>query len=236
MRTKFKVLIINLISALILFCSFLQLYGEWETEPVTSKYYKDEFEKPYYHLGVGYGMGASYYFNYNENNSFIPYVSSIKLVKDINVNEIGILFKIDAIVENKEYTDEVRYYGASFRTFFLLYLGINKKYKSFIPFFDWLLPYVSIGIGKVDVSFEQKFADPAGDLYFVKIRGDGWAVGTDMGIEIFLIENLLSFSMGFKYNYNFIDDVELYNYYNRKLEKKQESYILFYTGFHYFLF
>lgn len=236
MRRKFKFFISVLIGVLILFYSSLQLYGDWQTESVTTRYYKDEFKKPYYHLGVGCRIGASYYFNYNENNSFIPYILSIKLEKDIDVNEIGILFKIDTIIEEEEYTDQVRYYGKNSRLFFLFYLGVNKKIKSFIPFFEWLFPYVTIGGGNVDVEYFQRFADSAGDLYSSIIEGSGWCIGADIGVNMYLIESLLSLNSGIKYNYNFIDDVCMYNHYYRELSSKKESYILFYTGFYYFLF
>ncbi len=234
---------IKKIFILIFLISATSLWAKsWKATPATTGYYKEEFKKVYFHFGIGGSIGFSYYLNYSENNNFYPYIISIKLIKEIKEGEIGYFLKFDNIFETKEYTDESTYYGDSFREMHFLYIGINKKYKSFIPLTEWLLPYISIGGCKIEAEYHHSTANLDGYIDNAEIRGSGWGIGIDLGTDIELIENFLFLNIGMKYNCNFMGNIyriiwlEENKEIQIKMEEQNEHYILFYTGFHYFLF
>ncbi|MBN1898843.1 MAG: hypothetical protein JW827_08710 [Spirochaetes bacterium] len=229
------------------------LADDWEKEPLTEKYYARDLATIFYHLGFGVGIGPCYYFNYNENNTFWPIVLSLRLDQELAERQFGLSFRFDAILEYGEYTDNRTYYSESSRQILLLYVGLRKKYASAIPMIKSIIPYVSLGGGFLFMSSEFYYQGFHQALKNNSIYGNGYAAGMDVGCNFEIIENYLAINMGLKYNLHFITEIgrDMDTGYDHdggnggggddegmqiSREGKDEYYMLFYTGFQFYLF
>ena len=66
----------------------------WETVPINKKYYKDEFKKPYWHLGESLLYGGAYYLNIEEYNTYPKYIFAVRLILEKRYYEFAPMLKL----------------------------------------------------------------------------------------------------------------------------------------------
>ena len=196
---------------------------------LTSRYYKNEFKRPYFHLIIGFGKGLSYYFNYSGNNRFSPFNFILELENETEVKHFGGLLRLEISTENKERTDEIIYYNYYRRINLGIYVGLNYKFRSFIPYVDCIIPYFTLGIGHSDIKVENTFK-LSGKREDINIESGGEILGIDLGSNFVIIENLFSINFGFKYNWCIINRYKIYGE-GFHTDESKERYEYFSTGY-----
>lgn len=193
-----------LIIALFLFSTF-GLAGRWERVPINTEYYKDEFNKPYIHLGIGFTYGGAYYMNIEEYNTYPKYIISFRIAPEIQYYKLGFLFKMSILLESKDFTDEINYYSSRFKFGEVSMVGVNMKFPSPIPLVSSLKPYFIIGGGIFEINYEHMYLDSNRNLINYDVYTDGIApvIGFSLGSEVELIKSLLYLDLGLNYLYTF---------------------------------
>lgn len=197
-----KKIVMNIINLLlILFLCFNCYTGLEGAESVTvsSTYYKNEFRKIYYHLGIGGAYGGAYYVNIENNNTYKKYITSLRLSQERNYYQLGFTFRFNFSLESEEFSDELTYYGERTKIQLLWFPGVKMKFPSAIPFIVSYIPYCLIGGGYTKIDYRHMFLDENRILFDNEINGDGFVFGLCLGSEVEIMKELLYMDFGFNY-------------------------------------
>jgi hypothetical protein len=188
---------------------FLFLFPAWPLMskeegpgPVGDRYYRNEFVKPYFHLGLGFNFGGAYYLNYSDQNLFRKYGVSFKLAQEKGLSRLAMVFKLQGLFEFQSFTDDSSYYGYREKKQALFFIGMNLKLRPLLPGAQSLKPYLLLGGGVTDIRYKHMFRDKSGSNYSNEVTGFGGSAGLNAGLEIELIDQLLSLDLGSFYMVN----------------------------------
>jgi len=202
------------------------------------RYFNDELKKMRFHLGFGIGIGSDFYLNYSEYNTFPANTFYIKWYQDIAPGKFGLAFASFFNNESDDMTDNELYYGMRRYRIINEMIGIHTKFKSFIPFTDYIAPYLLIGGGIVEGTYTS-LVKVDRYLFTTDLNFSGYSLGLTAGTEVFIIPDLLTIDLGIKFNYNFNMDVSEnfdYDYTYTVVEGFSEVILNLYCGVSYYVF
>lgn len=209
--------------------------------PVNSRYYRDEFKKPYFHLSAGAGIGFDYYLNYSENNNFFPYMLYLVLNNETDVKHFGAVLKFEILFETDEWSDERSYNSSYFKFVPSIYFGITYKLESPLPYIKYFIPYFQLGAGGIMAKSKNDFFDSYKNLHNTEIESWGSKWGIELGNEFVFVNHLFSVDLGIKYNYYNLtsSDINISGPYGGRTyesELKDEFLFLIYLGLRFNIF
>lgn len=240
MMNKIKLIILLLLSV----CLVNVFAEDWASEPLINTYFKDEFQTTYWHLGVGAGIGNSYYPNYENNNKYKKYFTILRFCMEKPYYRPSLITKFFVFIEDEEFTDKKIYYGYRDKKQFLLFVGLNYRIPSSLPFITSFIPYGMGGGGYLTVNYQHMFLNNSRMLINSRIEGKGFNAGVSLGCEFEIMENLLSFDICGHWLYGRIKKNMVNDDYNNEDEREieleddvvKEWEMNFYFGFIYNLF
>ncbi len=170
-----------------------------ESATVSSTYYKNEFRRTYYHLGIGCAYGGAYYVNIENNNTYKKYITSLRLSQERNYYQLGFAFRFNFALESEKFSDELTYYGERTKMQWIGFPCVRMKFPSAIPFIVSYIPYALIGGGYTVINYRHMFLDENRILFDNEIDGYGFVFGLSLGSEIEIMKELLYIDFGFNY-------------------------------------